>query len=104
MRGQGGDNLKYDNMVCNENVIEFMRNQKTMTVTFSQKRFVNKVRKMAEKYPDEIQIIEENEDGSIMAHMPLSALHIGIVKHPINDEQRGRLINGLRRYWDSKRK
>lgn len=71
-----------------ENVCEFLTNAKTMTVSFSQRRFISKVRELAEKFPDEVEIVAENEDGSIVAHMPVSALHLSIIRKNITDEQR----------------
>ena len=62
----------------NENLIEWITGSKTATVTFSQKKFVNRVRKLAEKHPDMVEITAENEDGSITAHIPIRAVHLTI--------------------------
>jgi hypothetical protein len=35
-----------------------------------------KVLKLAQKYPDEVQVVHTNKDGSIVAHLPCSYLHI----------------------------
>ena len=59
----------------NENAIEFLENQKFMFVTFSQKKYINKVKTLAEKYPDKVKIYEERTD-SIYAKMPTSWLKI----------------------------
>lgn len=56
--------------IVNENVIEFLRNQDTATVTFCQPRFANKVRALAKQYPEEVKITAENSDGSLVAHIP----------------------------------
>lgn len=54
-----------------ENVIEFLRGQQRATATFcSQNKLGNKVRKLAKEYPEEVQIVAENPDGSIVAHFP----------------------------------
>lgn len=74
---------------CRENVIEFLKNQNTITVTFSQRRWINKVKKMEIKYPDLVKIIAENDDKSIVAHLPIKALHLYITKSTnFIDEQR----------------
>ena len=62
----------------NENLIEWITGSKTATVTFSQKKFVNRVRKLTEKHPDMVEITAENEDGSVTAHIPLRAIHLTI--------------------------
>lgn len=55
----------------NENAIEFLKDEQVATVTFSQGRFISKIKKLAEKYPSEVQIVHENK-SSIVAHVPVS--------------------------------
>lgn len=50
-----------------ENVIEWYTGQDRITVSFSQKKFVNRIKNMTKKYPSCVEIIAENEDGSIYA-------------------------------------
>lgn len=78
-----------------ENVIEFLRDSKTATVTFSQGRYISKIKKLAEKYPDEVQIVHENR-SSIVAHIPTKYIK---VNHPkvVSDEQRERFVKSLSR-------
>ena len=79
-----------------ENCIEWIRNSKTATLSFSQKRYVTKIKRLAEKYPDEIQIVYENNDGSIIAHIPVSAIHISIRKRKeLTEEQREAAVKRL---------
>lgn len=58
--------------VCQDNCLEWITGQKKASVTFSQRKYVTKLKKYAEKYPEEIKVIAENNDGSICAHVPLS--------------------------------
>ena len=62
-----------------ENCIEWLNGQNVVSVTLSQKRLVSKVKKMAEKHPDLVTILAENEDGSIFAHLPLKAVKLSII-------------------------
>lgn len=71
-----------------ENVIEFFNNDKVATVTFSQGRYISKIKKLAEKYPSECKIVAENNDGSIVAKIPTSAIKINVVKRNMTEEQR----------------
>lgn len=71
-----------------ENVIEFIKNESRMTLTLSQGRFITKVRELAEKFPDDVEIVAENADGSIVAHMPVSALHLSIIRKTLTDKQK----------------
>lgn len=61
-----------------ENLIEWITGSKTATVTFSQKKYINRIKKMAEKHPDIVSIEAENEDGSITAHIPVRAVHLTV--------------------------
>ena len=61
---------------CIENVIEFLLNEKRATVTFSQGRFKSRIRKLAEEHPEDCQIVAENRDGSICAHVPVDWVKI----------------------------
>lgn len=61
-----------------ENVIEWIENDKTATCTFSQKKFANRVLKMAEKDGSPVEILARNPDGSVLAKIPLSAIHLYI--------------------------
>lgn len=59
-----------------ENAIEWYTGSKTVTVSLTQKKFINKVKKLCDKYPTEARILAQNDDGSIYARIPLSALHL----------------------------
>lgn len=72
----------------NENVIEFLRGATTATVSFSQGRFISKIKKLAEKYPDEVEIVAENKDGSIVAHIPTRYIKISSNKIEMSEEER----------------
>lgn len=70
-----------------ENAIEWIRDSDIATVTFSQGRFITKIRKLAEKYPDEVQIVHRNK-GSIVAHIPVHYLQISNRKRDLSEEER----------------
>ena len=73
-RSQRKGDLRMDR--CTENVIEFLENQQQATVTFSQGRYKTRIRKLAEARPEECQIVAENKDGSICAHIPTAWVRI----------------------------
>jgi hypothetical protein len=74
-------------MDVNENVIEFVQNSSTATVTFTQGRYISRIRELAEKKPDKCQIMTVNKDGSIVAHIPTSWIKINPDRE-LTDEQR----------------
>ena len=79
-----------------ENCIEWLNGQDTMSVTLSQGRYISKVRKLAKKYPDLVQILAENNDGSIFAHMPLKSLKLNIISpKELGDDEKEKLVKRL---------
>ena len=81
-----------------ENVIEFVQNSKVATVTFCQGRFVTRIKELAKNYPDEVQITKENEDGSIVAHIPTKYIVINRRTKNLTDEQRQAIADRLKTY------
>lgn len=59
----------------NENVIEWLDDEDTISVTFHQKRFVNKIKRLA-NIDVNVTILAENSDNSIFAHLPISYLKL----------------------------
>lgn len=100
--GKGCIELSVSDLGASENVIEFLKNQEVMTCTFCQGRFITKVKRLAEQYPDEVQIVAENDDGSICAHVPVRYLSLSNRKRELSDEEkeeiRLRLNKSLGRY------
>lgn len=73
---------------CQENVIEFIKNESRASVTFTQGKYISKIKKLAEKFPDECQIISE-KDGVLLAHIPTKWIKINNPKKmELTDEQR----------------
>lgn len=71
-----------------ENVIEWIKNSDIATVTFTQGRYITKVKELADRYPDRVQIVKENEDGTLVAHIPVSAIKINIIERNLSEEQK----------------
>ncbi len=80
---------------CIENVIEFLKDEKRATVTFSQGRYKSRIRKLAAAHPEECQIVAENKDGSICAHIPVDWIRINPSRE-LTDEEKERLSEHAR--------
>lgn len=75
----------------NENMIEFLDNDKEATVTLHDMRLKNRVMKLAEEYPDEVTIkaMPEKNHGYLVAHVPKKWVKINPpVKIELSEEQR----------------
>ena len=71
-------------------MIEFLLNEKTATVTFSQGRYKTRIRELAKSHPEECEIIAENKDGSICAHVPVAWVRINPTIELSDDEKKRR--------------
>ena len=59
-----------------ENSIEWITGEDVAGVTLTQQKYKSAVKRYAEKYPDKVQIVAENDDGSMFAHMALEYVRI----------------------------
>ena len=69
-----------------DNVIEFFTEEKTATLTLHKKKYVNRIKKLAESRPDEVELAE-NSDGTICATIPLKWIKISPSRQ-LTEEQR----------------
>ena len=58
-------------MENNENMIEFLSGTRNATVTFTNQKHINRMKKLYEERGDEFKYFHENSDGSICAKIPL---------------------------------
>lgn len=89
---------------CIDNCFEWYTGEKRVSVTFSQRKYVNKLKKYAEKYPDEIEIVKENQDGSIFAHIPISWVKFSPPRQgrEFTDEERAEAAERMRKAREKK--
>ena len=71
-----------------ENMIEWISGQHTITCTFTQNKFVNKIKSLAKKHPDKVKILAENSDGSICAKLPIKSLKLSIIERELSEEDK----------------
>lgn len=72
----------------NEFAIEWIKGDDTATVTApNATRLKGQVMRLAEKYPDDVEVTDINKDGSIVGHVPVRWVNI---RHPkkVTDEQK----------------
>ena len=53
-----------------ETSIERIQGESFCTVFTTELKFVNQLKKWAQKQPEKVSIVVENSDGSILAHVP----------------------------------
>ena len=80
-----------------ENVIEWITGDDTISVTVSQKKFVNRIKRFA-LTDENVVILAENPDGSIFAHLPISYLKLSPKrKDNISAERKAELAEQMRK-------
>ena len=72
----------------NETVYEHVQGEATFTVTAAERSSIAMLRRLKEKYPDEVEIVAENPDGSLLAHLPYSWMRIVPKKKVVMSEER----------------
>ena len=77
-----------------ENVIEWMTGDDVISVTVTQKKYITRIRSLAEKHPESVQILAENRDGSIFAHLPLKSLKLTIIS--LDESRKAELAENMR--------
>ena len=80
-----------------ENCIYWLQGDKTATVNFLQgSRYASRLRKMKEKYPDDVKIFEDN-DRVILGAVPVKAVKISIREgREFTEEEKAKLAERMR--------
>lgn len=60
----------------NENCLEFLSGERYVTVSFSNRKHVNRIKKLYEERGSEFKYFHENTDGTICAKLPLKWLKL----------------------------
>lgn len=81
----------------NENSIEFLSGQRTVTFSFTARKWINKIKQYAQSHPDEVDFAE-NEDGSICGHIPYKWFKISPPRQVnLTEEQKQERADRMRR-------
>ena len=62
-----------------ENAIEWISGDEHIVCTLTQKKYINKARKIVEKAPYWKAFWHENKDGSILCHLPIKVLKLSLI-------------------------
>ena len=95
-----------------ENVLEFISGTRTATVTFTNQKHINRIKKLYEERKDDFKYFKENKDGSICAKLPLKWIKINPGSKPdpnkpkkqMSEEQKAKLLAGLQKYREQNKK
>ena len=82
-----------------ENMIEFISGTRTATVTFTNQKHINRIKKLYEERKDDFKYFKENKDGSICAKLPLKWIKISPTKRNsriYTEEEKQKIAERLR--------
>ena len=60
----------------NENCIEFLSGERSAVVSFTNRKHINRIKKLYEERKDDFKYFHENTDGSICAKIPLKRIKL----------------------------
>ena len=60
----------------NENCIEFLSGERSAVVSFTNRKHINRIKKLYEERKDAFKYFHENADGSICAKIPIKWIKI----------------------------
>ena len=83
-----------------ETVVGYTNLDQYATFDSSETKWINKILKLKEKYPDEVEIIcmPENNNGSIFAHIPKSWMKVSPPKQVnYTEEQKAAMAERMRK-------
>ena len=89
--------------MARENNIEWEQGDDTVTALFQNNRFQSKIRRLVEERPDDIRILEENKDGSILVQFPLKWVKVGPPRR-VSEEQKAKSAERFQKYREEKQK
>lgn len=59
-----------------ETVFEHTQNSTTWTVSTNERLYKNQLARLAKAHPDDVRMIAQNKDGSVLYHIPASWLRV----------------------------
>lgn len=96
-------------MENSENVIDFISGATHATVSFTNRRHINRIKKLHKERTDEFKFFMENEDGSVCATIPLKWIRINpgaspdAPKREMTPEHKEKLLAALEKSRAKKR-
>ena len=91
-----------------ENMIDFITGSKMCTCSFTNRKHINRIKKLYEQRKSEFEYFYENEDGSVCARIPLKWIKINpgslpdAPKRDMSEEHKAKLLAGKKKSMENK--
>lgn len=79
----------------NETAIDHQRGDDYWGISTGEKKWINKLEKLAKDCPEDVQIIHRNDDGSIYAHVGLKFVKISQPRR-VSQEQKDAFVERMK--------
>lgn len=87
-----------------ETAINYFAHEKTATFYTQEKKWITKIKWLAETHPDEVTIVYETDEGSLMADIPKSWFKLSPPrKRTLTEEQRNAAAERMRKLAQKKK-
>lgn len=88
-----------------ETIYEHQSGESVFTVSTQERAFISMLRKLKERRPEEVEIIAENSDGSLVAKLPVTWMKIRPPRTVnMSEEQRAAASERMRKIIEDKKK
>jgi hypothetical protein len=85
-----------------ETVTNFIHGDKEFHLFSSESKWIRKIHEYVEKYPNDVHIEYENEDGSLAATFPAKWFKISPPRH-VSEEQKEKASERFHKMWADKK-
>lgn len=86
-----------------ETTYNYIVGEKTGIFYSGEQKWINKIKRLAENNSNEVKITYENEDGSILATIPVKWFKISPPRK-VSEEQKEAAANRFKKMWAEKQK
>ena len=85
-----------------ETAVNYCAGDKTITLFTAENKYINKINKLKEKYPDDVNIKVQNEDGSIVVNLPIKWFKFPSPPKKVSEETAQKAAERFRNYHANK--
>ena len=85
-----------------ETSVGYIVGDKYVSVSTDERKYINKILKYKENYPDDVVIVYQNKDGSITANLPQKWFKFPSPPKSMSEENKQKVAQRMRDMWSNK--
>lgn len=88
-----------------ETAFNYIAGEKTGTFYTGERKWINRLKKLAEENPEQVKVLHENDDGSILVEAPVRGFRYSLPKPRVmSEEQKQAASERFKKMWEDKRR